>query len=380
MLHVEVIDGLAGAEAIASSWDELAVECSLPMCAPGWGLAWWRNVAPTDSELCIHAVRDGSRLLALAPWFMQTGAGGRVDMRFLGAELSDRVDVLCLPGREDDAAGALAGSLARLPRTPDLVAFEAVQLASDWPRRLAARAESGRRARFYLSSTRPTPVVELPACTPEEWFKGRSRNFRSEMGRLRRRLEREGGAVRRIDDADERGDAIGVMLALHARRWEDRAPSNLTRPGIDRLLRDAASALGPERLRLWAAELDGRLISVQLLLAAGGEVKYWNGGWSEDHAALKPSMLTILAALEEALSHQERRLDLGAGRHPYKLRFANAEDGLFWGAMVMGTPRWLRTSAEVAPSAARHRAKELVRGLPAPLAGRLEAAAKAVRR
>ena len=197
---------------------------------------------------------------------------------------------------------------------------------------------------------------------------------------MRRRLERRGGAVRRIDDADERADAIGVMLALHAQRWEDRAPSNLTRPGIDVLLRDAADALGPERLRLWGAELDGRLISVQLFVAAGGEVKYWNGGWSEDHAALKPSMLTILAALEDALSRHERRLDLGAGRHPYKLRFANAEDGLCWGAMVLGTGRWLRTSAEIAPSAVRHRAKQLVRGLPAPLAGRLEAAAKAVRR
>jgi CelD/BcsL family acetyltransferase involved in cellulose biosynthesis len=379
MLDVDVIDELPAAEALAPEWDELAVACALPLCAPAWGLAWWRNLAPTGTELRIHAVRDGPRLVALAPWFIHPGARGRVDLRFLGAEISDRVDILCVAGLEEEAARALTHALGARHRVPDLVAFEAVRAASVWPRRLAATSETHPRARYYLGSTRPTPVVNLPACTPAEWFAGRSRNFRSEMGRLRRKVESAGGALRALDGEEERANGIVILLALHARRWEGRAATNLTRPGVEGLLREAAATLGPERLRLWVAELDGRLISVQLFVAAGGEVKYWNGGWSEDHAALKPSMLTILAALEDAISREERRLDLGAGRHPYKLRFANGEDALAWGTLVLRTRRWLRTSAEFAPRNLRYRAKLLARRLPPPLSGRLDAAARRVR-
>ena len=100
MLTVEVIDDLGAAEALAPEWDELAVARSIPMCAPGWMLAWWRNLAPAGAGLRIVVVRNGSELMAIAPWFVQSGEAGRVDVRFLGAELSDRVDVLCLPGRE----------------------------------------------------------------------------------------------------------------------------------------------------------------------------------------------------------------------------------------------------------------------------------------
>src|SRR5665811_2037388 len=107
MTSAEVIEDLGAAEALAPEWDDLAVALSLPLCAPGWMLAWWRNVAPPSSELRIVAVRDGAQLLAVAPWFVQAGEAGRTDVRFLGAELSDRVDVLCLPGHEREVALSL---------------------------------------------------------------------------------------------------------------------------------------------------------------------------------------------------------------------------------------------------------------------------------
>src|SRR5436309_987485 len=100
MLDVEVIDDFEAARSLAPAWDELAIDRALPICPPGWRLAWWSNLAPADSELRIVAMREGSRLVALAPWFIQRGQHSRVDVRFLGAEISDRVDILCLPGRE----------------------------------------------------------------------------------------------------------------------------------------------------------------------------------------------------------------------------------------------------------------------------------------
>jgi len=380
MPAVEVIDNLSAAEALAPAWDEAAVACSLPLCAPGWMLAWWRNMAPAGSELRIIVVRAGPEVVAVAPWFAQTSESGRIDLRFLGAELSDRVDILCMTGREDEAAAALRQALLALRPRPDLVAFEAVPAGSRWTRRLASGWQGRARLDRYQNSAYPAPAVTLPAGPPEQWFSERSRNFRGQIGRLRRRLESQGGTVRQITEPDEVAAAVQALLELHAGRWEGRGESNLARPGVEALLREAAASLGPDRLRLWAAELAGQPISLQVFLAAGTEVKYWNGGWSEAHADLKPSMLTILAALEDAISRKERRLDLGVGRHAYKLRFADTEDTLTWGGLVIRNRRWLRTRAELMPRVVRYRGKLLVRALPPPLTERVEALIKARRR
>lgn len=373
MTTVEIVEDLSTAEALAPTWDELAVACSLPLCAPGWMLSWWKHVAPPRTVLRILAVRDGPQLLALAPWFLHTDEDKRADMRFLGAELSDRVDILCRPGREREAAQALRRALGTATPHPDLIAFEAVSLNSPWPHLLASGLQGHMRFSRYRNSVYPAPVTMLAADTPEAWLAERSSNFRGQMGRLRRRLERKGGSVRHISDPAETQIALSALLALHAGRWEGRGESKLLGPGVEQLIREAAVALGPERLRLWAVEVEGKLISVQLFLAAGGEIKYWNGGWSEEHADLKPSMLTILAALQDGIVRGERRLDLGAGTHAYKLRFASDQDALSWGGLVVRNRRWPRTKIELMPRVMRYRAKRLVLAMPAPVTRRAEA-------
>jgi CelD/BcsL family acetyltransferase involved in cellulose biosynthesis len=364
MLEVEVIDDLTAARSLAPAWDALAVEQALPLCAPGWMLAWWQHLAPAGSKLRIVALHDGEQLVALAPWFAGRGPSGRVDVRFLGAEISDRVDILCLPGREDEARNGLLGAISRMRPRPDLIAFEAVPLRSQWTSRLAARSP---RLTRYRNSLLPAPSVTLPSGEPEAWLAGRSSNFRSQMRRMRRRLAERGGRVRQIVDPGEVGPALDALLSLHAARWEDRAPSHLTAPGVSELLHEAAGARGPAP------------ISVQLFQAAGGQIKYWNGGWMEAHAALKPTMLTILAALEDGIARGEHAIDLGAGTHPYKLRFADGDDPLTWGGLILRNGRWPRTRAELAPRVLRYRAKRAVLALPAPVTERIEAAVSAGR-
>jgi CelD/BcsL family acetyltransferase involved in cellulose biosynthesis len=380
MARAEVIGELAAAEALAPAWDELARRASLPLCAPGWMLSWWRHMAPAGAELRIIAVREEDRLLALAPWFAGRGPRERVDVRFLGAGISDRVDVLCEPGAEEAATPALRAAIGALRPRPDLIAFEAVPASSRWTRLLASGAAGRARLARYRNSALPAPSVTLPAEGGfEAWMASRSGNFRSQMRRMGRRLESRGGGVRMLREPDEMQDGIAAMLELHRGRWSGRGESGLAREGVPGLLTDAAAALGPDRLRLFLAEIEGKPISVQLFIAAGEEVKYWNGGWSEEHADLKPSMLTILAAIEDAIGRGERRLDLGVGTHEYKLRFADSEDTLTWGGLIARNARWPRTRAELAPRVLRYRAKQAVEALPEPVSGRVAGAMRARR-
>jgi CelD/BcsL family acetyltransferase involved in cellulose biosynthesis len=371
MIDVAIVENLEDAAALAADWDALAVQQGLPLCAPGWMLSWWRQMAPHESQLRIVVVRDGAQPIALAPWFVHRSDRSRVDLRFLGAEISDRVDILCLPGREDEVRDHLLDAIARMRPRPDLVAFEAVAARSQWADRLA---RGTLRLSRYRNSLLPAPSVSLPDGEPDAWLAGRSSNFRSQMRRMRRRLDKRGGQVRQVLDPAERERSIEALLRLHAARWEGRGPSGLAGAGVRALLHEAAAALGPERLRLWTAELDGEPISVQLFHAAGGEIKYWNGGWAEEHADLKPTMLTILAALEDGIARGERRLDLGAGAYPYKLRFADGDDPLTWGGLIVRNRRLPRTRAELLPRVLRYRAKRAVLALPEPLTERIRQA------
>jgi CelD/BcsL family acetyltransferase involved in cellulose biosynthesis len=287
--------------------------------------------------------------------------------------------VLCAPGAEVEAAAAVRGAIASLRPRPDLIAFEAVPASSPWTRLLASGSGRARLAR-YRNSTLPAPVVTFPREGGfEAWMASRSGNFRSQMRRMGRRLESRGGGVRMLHEPGEVRDGIAAMLELHRGRWSGRGESGLARAGVPALLADAAGSLGPDRLRLWVAEVEGEPISIQLFIAAGEEIKYWNGGWSEEHADLKPSMLTILAAIEDAIERGERRLDLGVGTHDYKLRFSDSEDTLSWGGLIARNRRWPATRAELAPRVLRYRAKLAVQALPEPVTERVAAAVRARR-
>lgn len=380
MARAEVIDDLEAAKGLAAEWDELTQGASLPIAAPGWLLSWWGNMAPAGAELRIVAVRDGERLIAVAPWFMDHGPRGRVDLRFIGAGISDRVDVLCAPGSERDAAAALRAAIGELRPRPDLVSFEAVPIDSQWSRRLASGPAGRIGLAPYRNSARQAPSVSFPTEGGfDAWMASRSSNFRSQMRRMGRRLESRGGCVRMLREQDERAAGLEAMLSLHLARWRERGESGLARKGVPGLVADAAAALGPERLRLWVAELEGETISVQLFVAAGGTIRFWNGGWSEAHADVKPSMLTILAAIEDGIGRGERHMDLGVGTQDYKLRFADGIDTLTWGGLILRNRRWPTTRAELAPRVLRYHAKQAAEALPEPVAGRVAAAVRARR-
>jgi hypothetical protein len=85
-------------------------------------------------------------------------------------------------------------------------------------------------------------------------------------------------------------------------------------------------------------------------------------------------MLTTLAALEDAIARGQSRIDLGAGEHAYKMRFADGGDALSWGGLIVRNVRWPRTRVELMPRVLRYRAKQVIGALPKPIAERLKQA------
>lgn len=353
MLSCELVVDVAALEARRTEWDALADACGLPGMTSAWVLAWFRHVAPADVAPRIVLVRDGDTFIGVAPFYTTLGGRGRRDYRLVSVEFSNRLAPLALPGREQDVAAAIARTLASATPRPDLIALESGPPNAPWLSALRENWPGRGRPLTFTYNTKSCPSVSLTTASFEEWFAGKSSNFRGQMRRARRQFDAAGGTVRMTVPATLQAD-VDTFVRLHTSRWEGRGQSNLVGLGkaLPTLLSDVGTALLQEdgRFRLQILEIEDRPISAQLFFALGGKVVYFNGGWDEQFAHLKPAMLAILVAIEEAFVHGDECLDLGSGAVQYKLRFADGDYPVCWRVLMVPSLRLPLTFASMVPT------------------------------
>jgi CelD/BcsL family acetyltransferase involved in cellulose biosynthesis len=367
VLDAELITEVDDLAALAPEWDLLAVASALPQMSPAWVLAWWRHIAPAGAVPRGVAVRDGGQLVGFAPFYVVPGGGGRVDYRLPGIEITARLAPLAAADREWEVAEAIGRALATATPRPDALLFEGVAVDAQWQAALRDRWPGALRPPLWHTHVDGSPFVSLREGSFDAWMAARSSNFRQQMRRMRRRFADAGGAARVATHATLADDAA-AFVRLHASRWDDRGHSNLVDLGerFAAMVVDAGERLLDDgRLALRLLELDGEPICAQLFVEAGGTELFLNGGWDERHAALKPSLLCLLDAVEDAFARGRRRLDLGVGEQPYKRRFADGDAPLEWAVLLAPGARLPLSAARSSRALVRSRARAAaLRGLP----------------
>ncbi len=357
----EMITDVSALEAIYDEWDTLAVICKQPLMSPAWQLAWWRHVAPPHALPRVVAVRDGPRLVGLAPFFVEShGRRSRVDYRLPGIDLAVRLTPLALPGREWQVAQAIGRALDRAKPRPDLIALEGLPLASHWPVALRDRWPGRMRPTTRCYAIHNCPIVSLQAPSYDDWLAAKSAHFRERMRKVRRKFEAAGGSIRLSTSETLRAD-VATLVRLHTKRWESLGDSKLVAMGerIPAMFEDAGKALIEEgRFRLMVLEVDGEQISAHLALAAGGEVLALNGGWDERWARLSPTVVCSLHLIQEAIAHGDHRIDLGLGEQSYKRRLADGDDPVAWVIVMAPGRRLPLTAIRTAPLLTRYAARD----------------------
>jgi CelD/BcsL family acetyltransferase involved in cellulose biosynthesis len=339
MMRAEIIDNARDARSIAPAWDELAVARSSPYSSPGWLLPWFDSVAPRDARLRLIVVFDGDAVVGVAPFFADVRARGLVRYRLLGVATSGHLDLLARRGRESEVGAAFGYALAAAQPRPHAVLFEGTPAAAPWPQ-LLLRAWPGRRARLRSEYSKPSPVMRMEQPL-SAWYSSRSRNFRKKLGLRQRRLAESGAEIRLARTPEEVRRGLHSFVALHRARWEPHGGSYVLKPGVDKMLFEAARALaGGSRLRIWTIEVDGAAICSQVFVAAGDELSWWLGGYEPEWASMQPALVTVLAAIEHAYEAGERRLDLGIGDQAFKYRFADHDVVLEWSQLVTDPLRY----------------------------------------
>jgi CelD/BcsL family acetyltransferase involved in cellulose biosynthesis len=330
--ETQVIVDIAAAEALAPEWDALAVAASKPFAAPAWVLAWWRHVAPAGISPRVVAVRDGGRLVAVAPFYALPRKRGVVEYRPMSSDFGASMEPLALPGREWDMAGEIAHALAAASPRPDVLAFGPMSIASPWPSAMSAGWEGPISAlvrRLRISSAH---MIVLDDGSYEEWLASLSPKLRRDLRRCERLFEEAGGSTRWATAETLRADTE-AFSRLHRQRWEGRGWSRLADmgAGLADWLEDLGRPLIAQgRFGMCLLEIDGAPICADFQISAGDELVPMNAGWDERYANLSPAKLACLRVVRSAFEQGARRVSLGSGSSANKLRLANGNEPVAW--------------------------------------------------
>jgi CelD/BcsL family acetyltransferase involved in cellulose biosynthesis len=323
---VEIVEGHSGLSALRPGWDDLAVAARRPFCAPAWMLSWLRHIGD-DGAVRVIAVRAGDRLVGVVPLWTGRPNSGWAPYETLTGSLSPPAGIVFAPGQEVAAAKAASEVLAGLSPRP--LWLRVWDLADAGP--TAALLENwGRRAPWTLS----TAVVAAPFVSLEghadydSWLATKSSKLRQESRRSRRRIE-DKGANFEIAKGDSVAPAVAAFIDLHGRRWRSRGGSSALVPGLQGFLEAAAAELVPQgRMRLYTISVEGRIIAVNVAVAAGGEVSGWSSGFDPEWSRYSPSTLLTLHAVADIARRGEDRFSLGPGEGDYKRRLADGADSI----------------------------------------------------
>jgi CelD/BcsL family acetyltransferase involved in cellulose biosynthesis len=317
-----LITDVAELEAYRKEWDALAVAAGRPYSTPAWMLAWWHNIRPDGARLRALAALEDGHLVAVAPFWVGAGSA---DYRLLAGGLGVGTEPLARTGLEREVATMFAGMLGRANPRPRTVILEQVWTDPPWAEWLVQAWPSTARPWLYSAWTLPAPSLSIEGRDYDTWLLSKSRHFRQRVRRFRRRLL-EAGAKFRIAGENELESDLRAFSRLHRQRWNSRGGSDALTRGVEPMLLEVGHALLHQgRFRLFSIELDGRVISAHLFIAAGPELSYWLGGFDEAWAEYSPALQSILHAVEDGIARGERRLDLGPGPQDYKYRLADGE-------------------------------------------------------
>lgn len=335
---VEILERLDDLEALAGPWGELSDARDRPACAPEWALAWARHISSGRPRVAV--VREAGELIGLLPLTAERSRTGAVRLRLLGAGTSAGLEPLARPGREEEAAALCAPALAAAEPRAEAIAFEGIRVDSPWPGALARHWPGARTALLHEFDRMPEPHVSLAAGSFADWQQTRSASFRSQLKKVRRRLEERGVTTRRATTRAELERDLDAFLCLHHARWRDRGGSAVVTPGVERMLLDAAPALLLQgRMDVWSIEAEGEVICSQINLATPGQVTMWLGGYDEAWSDARLTFACFAAVIEDGFARGIPRISLGSGGQEYKYRFADFDETLACVVLPLPGPR-----------------------------------------
>ena len=354
-MSAELITDIDGLARIEDRWRDLAESAGNAFLSPEWFRCWLDTPGQQDdwAVAVVHGERD--RFDGVLPLVVD-GPARRRTLRLPGASWGDHFQPLARYGDETAIATQAGEALRADGQRIRMAVLVNVDQGSGWP---AALWAGTRRSRANRQSESELPYVTLPN-TWDEYLAGRSSNFRQQVRRRERKLEKLGRVELRQAGRDTLDADLKTLFDLHLRRWEERGRSALEDPvARDYISRFAAAAEGRGWLRLNVLEVDGKAVAAFLGWRVGARYAFYQSGfdpeWAEHSVGVVLLAMTIRSAIEEG-AHE---FDMLLGTESYKRRFADRSRPVETIVVATaGSPRSMLLTSE---AFARDRGRELAK-------------------
>jgi CelD/BcsL family acetyltransferase involved in cellulose biosynthesis len=321
-MKAELITESARIERIEDDWRALAESRGNAFVTPEWFRSWWERRAETISPL-VAAVRrvDGS-LAGVLPMVLDTSRRPRA-IRFGGANFGDRFVPAAAESDEVEVASAVMTALQEKGLDRYMLLLDHVDQDRPWWREMQ-QASTVRRAGIEQQQF-DVAYIQLEGLDWEGYLASRSRNFRSQIRRRERALERDHQVEVRVATEQTLEADLARLFELHAMRWQGRGRSSLEADGAKESLGNfAGAALRRGWLRLRLLEVDGVAVAAFLGWRLGDCYAFYQSGfdpsWSDKSVGVVMMATTVRSAIEEGAIE----FDMLLGDEPYKQRFTNA--------------------------------------------------------
>lgn len=341
---------------LTAPWRELAELRENPFLTPEWFESWLATHPEEEPFLAVWTDRGDVR--GVLPLVRST-AGRAVRLRFAGARRGDWFTPACRVEDEGRMGAAVGALLARERSTWQLAQLDRVDCDSVWPQALWAQPGPG-APRVRRRRTDVLPYIRFDGDGYDGYLAARSRNFRSQLGRRRRKLEAEHGLTFRmtVSESELEGD-LDILFVLHEQRWSERGGSSLSQDAMRMHRRFAAVALQRGWLRLWIADAGGEPAAAWYGWRIGQRYCYSISGLRDGFERLALGTVLLAHTIERAAAEGAAIYDLMWGDEDYKQRFETGRrHAETWMLGHRGHPSWI---AAVAADRMLSRARRMVR-------------------
>jgi CelD/BcsL family acetyltransferase involved in cellulose biosynthesis len=282
--------------------------------SPHWLIAWWKYFNP-GGRLRIVVVRAGGMMIAFAPFWSRQSNDGVGEISFIGAGITDYLDLACSPKYKREAVIAIFNQLFRHGHW-DVLNFEQLRPCSPL---LRHRIPFGN----IVETQDVCPFLQLSLSLGLR--KSIAPGAFRQLNYYRRRLARTCEAAIESVSESNFDTMLDAMAALHGKRWAIRGETGvLSDPAVVAFHKEAARALmGEGMLRLYLLKLDGRNAAAFYGFHCNSRTTYYLGGFAPEFERLNAGTLIVGHAIERAINEGAAEFDFLRGPEAYKF---------FWGA------------------------------------------------
>jgi CelD/BcsL family acetyltransferase involved in cellulose biosynthesis len=337
---VEVLREAAALEPHARRWREQAERLGNPFVTPDWYLAWLRHMGEGARPRVVVVRSADGAVRGLMPLVAELRGRRRV-LRFAGADVGD-----CFhPVAAEPDQAAVAGRAAEALGDCSALVLDRAGPGTDWARALADGLPRHARVDYREA---PLPCLALGEGGWDAYLASRSRNFRNQVGRKMRVLERSHEVNLRMTTAGDDLDAdFDTFLRLHRERWRERGGSQALRDDADGFHREFARAAREHGwLRLWFLEVDGEPAAAWYGWHIGGRYAYYLAGFSPRWAGSSVGFLLLAHTVRSAFEEGAASYDFLLGAETYKSRFSDGQREVRTIALGRRGPAFMQLRAE----------------------------------